>query len=308
MNNISHPNFLGVWLRKLDRWVEKRIEIVLITPAFITLLALAVFPTLFLLYMSFSRWDAGSRGIVFHGVGNFARLFTRDTSFWRALWVSVKFTIIAVTVEYTIGLIMAIALNRKLPGLGIMRTIFILPMAMTPVVVGFAWRVMLDPNFGILNYMMQAVGLTPIEWLGKSSTALYALIAVDVWQWTPFMFLMLTAGLVSLPNEVLESALVDGASAWQQFWHVVFPMIRNISILALLIRTLDVWKVFDTIYVMTRGGPGTSTTTLNIYGYYTAFQWFNLGYAAAIVVVLILVSTIVAQVVIRTQTQLLEVE
>jgi len=222
--------------------------------------------------------------------------------------MSVKFTVIAVGVEYVLGLGMAVVLNRDLPGLGVIRTILILPMAMIPVVVGFAWRIMLDPNFGILNYLMRWVGLTPIEWLGQSSTALYSLIAVDVWQWTPFMFLMLTAGLVSLPNEVLEAALVDGASAWQQFRHVAFPMIRNISILSILIRALDVWKVFDIIYVMTRGGPGTSTTTLNVHSYYTAFQWFNLGYAGAIVMILLIISITVAQLTLRSQRQLLEIE
>jgi multiple sugar transport system permease protein len=278
----------------------------LLLPALIVLLLLVIFPTLFLFYLSLSRWDIMTAVPRFIGLGNFREMFFDDLMFRESVRISAVFTIGAVVVEYALGLALAVALNRKLPGLGIIRTLLIVPMAMTPVVTGLVWRMLYDPTFGMINYLLSLIGLTGQAWVAQSSTALYALMVVDIWQWTPFVFLVLTAGLQSLPNEPFEAARVDGASRWQTFWQITFPLLWPVSLLVILLRTIDAWKVFDIVYAVTKGGPGTATQTLNFYSYTKGFQWFDLGYAAALIVVVLLVATIFTNVLVRFQPQMLE--
>lgn len=278
----------------------------LLLPALIVLLLLVIFPTLFLFYLSLSRWDIMTAVPRFIGLGNFREMFFDDLMFRESVRISAVFTIGAVVIEYGLGLALAVALNRKLPGLGIIRTLLIVPMAMTPVVTGLVWRMLYDPTFGMINYLLTLIGVTGQAWVAQSSTALYALMVVDVWQWTPFVFLVLTAGLQSLPNEPFEAALVDGASRWQTFWQITFPLLWPVSLLVILLRTIDAWKVFDIVYAVTKGGPGTATQTLNFYSYTKGFQWFDLGYAAALIVVVLLVATIFTNALVRFQPHMLE--
>ena len=288
------------------RRARDREPLLLLLPAMVVLLLLVVFPTLYLFYLSLSRWDIMTSAPRFIGLGNFREMFSADPMFWESLRISTVFTVGAVTVEYGFGLALAVALNRKLPGLGLIRTLLIVPMAMTPVVTGIVWRMLYDPTFGMINYLLGQVGITGQAWVAQSSTALYALMVVDIWQWTPFMFLVLTAGLQSLPSDPFEAARVDGASRWQTFWQIAFPLLWPVSLLAILLRAIDAWKVFDIVYAVTKGGPGTSTQTLNFYSYTKGFQWFDLGYAAALIVVVLFVATIFTNVLVRVQPQILE--
>ena len=183
-----------------------------------------------------------------------------------------------------------------------MRTLIILPMSITPIVVGLMWRILYNPSFGLINSTLASLGIAGPEWLGSRDTALLSVILVDVWQWTPFMFLMMTAELQSLPIEPFEAARVDGASGLQTFQLITLPMMKPIILIALLFRIIDGFKVstFDPIFIMTKGGPGSITQTLNIYAFLTGFEWFNLGYASAIVVCALLLLTLIGRLFLRS--------
>jgi multiple sugar transport system permease protein len=163
----------------------------------------------------------------------------------------------------------------------------LLPMVMTPVIVALTWRMLYGPTYGFFDYLLSRLGLGQPDWLDNSRLALASVITVDAWQWTPFMFLMLTAGLHSLPTEPFEAARVDGAGRIATFRHITLPLLRNIIIIALIFRAIDAFDTFDIIWVLTNGGPGTSTQTLTIYSYFQSFRWFNFGYGAALSVVML---------------------
>jgi len=293
---------------RFTTWVDMNLIPVLITPTLFLLLILVIFPTLYLLWLSLSKWDVSSGGPQFIGFGNYLKLFTDDNFFWKSIQRSVIFVIVGVSVEYILGLGIAILMLKPIRGIGLFRTLMTAPMAMTPIVTGMVWLILYNPNYGMVNYLLSFIGITGVEWISKPETALLALIIVDIWQWTPFMFLVLTAGLLSVPTQVLEAARVDGANVWQEFWHITFPLLRNISLLAILLRTVDIWKVFDTIFVLTKGGPGTATQTLNFYAYLQSFQWFHLGYGGAIMVFGVAVILIFANVFLKFEGGLLDVE
>ena len=176
-----------------------------------------------------------------------------------------------------------------------MRSLMILPMVVTPVVTGLTWRIMYNPTFGLINYFLGMFGFEPRAWVDKASTALPALIIADVWQWTPFMFLMIYAGMQSLPDEPFEAARVDGATGWQSFRFLTLPMLSQVILVAILLRTIESIKTFDIIFALTRGGPGTATQTLNIYTFALAFEWLKPGYAAAIAVIILVLVTILGE-------------
>jgi multiple sugar transport system permease protein len=308
-NRKSASNNSAVTLTdRFSAWVDRHLIPVLISPTLLLLIALVIFPTLYLLWLSLSKWDMSSGGPQLIGLGNYIKLFTNDDFFWKAVQRSVLFVIIGVLIEYILGLGIALLMLKPLRGIGLFRTLMTAPMAMTPIVTGMVWLILYNPNYGMVNYLLSFVGISGVEWISQPITALPALIIVDIWQWTPFMFLVLTAGLLSIPTELSEAAWVDGANSWQEFWYVTFPLLKRISLLAILLRTVDIWKVFDTIFVLTKGGPGTATQTLNFYAYLQSFQWFHLGYGGAIMVVGVAVILIFANVFLKFEGGLLEVE
>ena len=170
---------------------------------------------------------------------------------------------------------------------------------MTPVVVGIIWRLMYNPDLGMLNYFLSWFGFSPVNWTGMPGTALPSVMMADIWEWTPFVALILLAGLQSLPREPYEAALVDGASSWQTFCYITFPLLSPAMLVVLLIRVMDSFKTFDLIFVLTQGGPGMSTEILNYYTYRYGFKFFHLGYASALSWVLLVVVTIICMILIR---------
>jgi multiple sugar transport system permease protein len=304
-NSTSVTGGLG---ERASRWVDRHLIAILIAPALILLVLLVIFPTLYLLVLSLLQWDFTAPDIKFVGLKNFIEILTDDSYFWEALFHSVIFVVCGVTVEYGLGLGLALLMNREMRGIGIFRTLLISPMAMTPIVTGMVWLILLNPTYGLLDYLLGLVGIHGPAWTAQPQFALPALILVDVWQWTPFMFLIMSAGLLSLPIEVLEAGRVDGASPWQQFWLITLPLLRRVSLVALLLRTIDIWKVFDTIFALTKGGPGTATQTINFYGYMQGFQWFHLGYAAALMVIAVVVVIIFTEIFVRLAGDLLVAE
>ncbi|HUQ79203.1 MAG TPA: sugar ABC transporter permease [Patescibacteria group bacterium] len=281
----------------------------MVAPTVVLLLSLVIFPTLYLLGLSLSRWDVtDSPSAIFIGFGNFIRLLTDDSEFIAALGRSVFFVAIAVPLEFAFGLGLALLMNRRLPAIRMIRTLLVMPMAMTPIVAGMVWLILLNPNYGLINSLLRIFGIEGPAWTADPTWSLPAIILVDVWQWTPFMFLVLTAGLLALPQDLLEAARVDGASNWQEFRYVVLPLLRRVALLAILIRAIDSWKVFDTIFALTKGGPGTATETLNFYAYVQGFQWFHLGYAAALLVIGVVVASIFSEIFLRAEPDLVAVD
>jgi multiple sugar transport system permease protein len=202
--------------------------------------------------------------------------------------VSVLYVVATTGLELVLGFALALVLSRRMRGLGIVRTLLIIPMAMTPVVVGLTWRLLYTPPFGLVNWSAGLVGIELPPMLTDPVLAMAAVVIVDVWQWTPFMMLLMLAGLQSLPSEPFEAAAVDGASRLQALRFLTIPMLKGIVLVALIFRGVDAFDTFDTIYVLTRGGPGTATQTLTMFDFFQAFRWFHYGYAAAIAVVMLL--------------------
>ena len=178
-------------------------------------------------------------------------------------------------------------------------SIYLLPLAITPIAATFTFRLMFNPSLGVLNYFLKVLGLPPQAWLASPSTALISLIVVDTWQWTPFILLICLGGLASLPNEPFEAAKVDGANSWQVFSKITVPMLYPFISLALLFRSIDAFKTFDIIYVLTSGGPGVLTRTLNLYAFKHGIEFLSMGYAGSIAIVMLIITIVVAQIFLR---------
>ncbi len=202
--------------------------------------------------------------------------------FWRVIWNTFVFTVSAVTLEFVIGLGLAHLFYRQLRGESVLRSTLVLPMMIPPILIGLIWLFMYKKDFGIINNMLKLLSIDPITWLSKPSTAMPAIIIADVWQWTPFMFLLLLAGLKSLPVELFESARIDGASSWQIFRYVTVPLLEPIIAIAIIIRFMDAFREFDKIFQLTGGGPGVATETISLFIYRNGFRYFKMGYASAL--------------------------
>ena len=253
-------------------------------PTAIVLGLFTLFPIAYLFWVSLQAVN-GSR-MRFIGLDNYA-LIGPDPTFWDAVRVTIAYVVATTGIELVLGFGLALVLARKLRGLGLVRTLLIIPMAMTPVVVGLTWRLLYTPPFGLVNYGASVVGIDLPPMLTDPVLAFVAVAIVDIWQWTPFMMLLVLAGLQSLPNEPFEAASVDGASRLQLLRYLTIPMLRGIVLVALIFRGIDAFDTFDTIYVLTRGGPGTATQTLTMFDFFQAFRWFHFGYAAAVAVVML---------------------
>lgn len=265
----------------------------LIAPAVLLILALTVFPTIYLLWISLLQWDLQRSGRQFIGVENYVRAL-QDDRMWGALGNTLYIMVVAVAIELVLGLALAQLLAGALPGKRVIIPLLILPVIMSPIVVGYGWRMLWDTQYGPINQVLSFVRGSPVNlvWLVNPRTVYPALILTEVWQWTPFIFLILLAGLVGISPELHEAAALDGANAWQRFWHLTLPLLRPLIVIALIIRSLDVFKLFDTVFSLTFGGPGTFTETITFYVYLLGFRNFRLGYTAAMaVIVLVLVST-----------------
>lgn len=264
-----------------------------LAPALAVVIGLTAFPYLLNLYLSFTHWRGGFDAPRFTDIANYKFLLGYP-NFWNSVTLSALFTVGAVTCEVLIGLGLALLLNRDIRGKAFFRTALIVPMVMTPVVSALTWKTLIyDPNWGILNYVITLFGGGREEWLADSGTALAAVIAMDVWHWTPFTTLVLFAGLVSLPKEPHEAAAVDGASVWQRLRYVTLPMLAPVLLVAAMFRAMDAFRTFDVIFVMTGGGPGRVTETLPLLIYQIVFSFSDFGAGAAVGVLMMVVAVAV---------------
>jgi len=266
-------------------------------PTIIFLVVMTIFPLIFSLGVSFTDYGLG-RAPVFVGVRNYAA-FLGDPLFWHAALNTLLITLGAVGIEVALGLALALLFMRPLPGGGLFRVCLFIPMMISPLVVGFFWKFMFDEIFGIVNYAIQSLGGPSFSWLTHPTRALMAIIIVDVWQWTPFVFLLTLAGLRTVPQELYEAAGLEKASSWLQFRSITLPYIRFPLLLALLFRMIDTIKIFDLVYIMTGGGPGDATITLSVLTYRYGFMFYQVGKAAALSWLAVIVINILATVLIK---------
>lgn len=268
-------------------------------PGMAFLVAISVYPTLYSLNASFYRWNlAASARRAFVGLRNYELLLS-DPSFWHSVGVTLAYVFFAVGLELGIGLGVALLFFRRFPGDHFLRALLILPMVVAPVVVGLLWRYMLNAQFGIVNYLFGLIGLPRVDLLGDTTLALPTLIVIDIWQWTPFTFLILLAALQGVPEDIIEAARIDGARSIRIFFDHILPMIRYPVAVALVLRMLDAFRVYDIIFMTTRGGPVDATQTLSWQIYDVGFKSFDIGYAAAYSWLMLILVVIVATAVLK---------
>lgn len=267
-----------------------------VLPSMVLVLGVAIYPLFWMLRTSFTNmYLPRAHKARFIGLDNYGKILSEQYML-NSLKITVMFVVGAVLLELVLGMTLALLLNSKIKGRGFFRAVFILPLMIPPIVAAMNWKALLHPTYGAVNYYLRFVlgeGFVG-DWLANTTTALPTLMVVDAWQWTPFMALVLLAGLQTLPDETYEAAQIDGASGWQQFWNITIPLMRNIIMAAILIRMIDALKLFDLVYVMTEGGPGISTETLSFLIFKTGVKFFQLGQAGAFAIVFLFGVTILA--------------
>lgn len=253
-------------------------------PAVVFTVAMIAFPVVYTLYLSLVAFSAtGTTSFV--GAGNYVRMVS-DENFWNGVVVTFYLYILSLVLQLIFGTALALMLFRakRLPGF--VRSLFISPFMMPPVVAGMMWLVILDPSLGAANYILTSFGLPPSEWLASPQWVVPTLALIDTWQWSPYVALIVLGGLQSLPPSVYEAAEIDGASGWKRFWRITLPLLLPTLVTAMVLRSVDLLRFFDLIYITTQGGPANASLTLNIYGFRTGFEFFQLGYASALMVTL----------------------
>jgi multiple sugar transport system permease protein len=270
--------------RRRPYYLDRHLGYVMLVPAVILLLVLILAPIVYSIVLSTYDWGLTdvNRAKPFVGLGNFAK-FLVDPVVGTALVNTVVFVVASVTIELVLGFVVAMALFEINRGRRMANSLILLPMVIAPVIASLLWRYMLDPGFGTLSQVLRYAGIGGgIDWFGSDSRALAGLVIVDVWQWTPFVILILHSGMLSVPQELFEAARVDGASRPQIAQAVIIPALQPLILLVLLFRTMDTYRIFDTVFVLTKGGPGLSTETIGLYTYQTGFSYFDMGYAMAL--------------------------
>jgi len=274
----------------------------LVLPATSLILFFILYPTAFLIYASTLRYLLNVGGLdkaVFIGGDNFINLLTNPVFYNPVLLATIEYVVGSLTVEILAGLSLALLFTTRLPGVRVMRNAIVLPIFFAPITVGYLFYYILDPNIGIANYLLSGLGLPTSCWYACNSSAMFSLILIDSWQWTPFIFIILVAALEGLPQEPYEAANLDGAGRWKIFKDLTLPMIFPILMIGLILRLLDLMRNVDIIFATTKGGPGQLTEVFGYFIYYTGFQSFNIGVAAAESVVFLIVVNVIATIIVR---------
>jgi multiple sugar transport system permease protein len=270
----------------------------LLAPCLLYLAAFAIYPLIYSLRLSFTDLTAATGTGRWVGLDNYRDLLV-DPLFWNAAGNSAIMVASAVAIQIVLGVALAMFFNLHLKGSWIVRGILVLPMLITPIVVGVMWRALLNPDWGLVNWAIKEIGLQPPNWLGSTEMAMKTLIIVDVWQWTPFVFIIVFARLQALPQDVFEAAQVDGAGGFLTFRMVTLPLLMPAIIFAAIFRAVDAFRSFDLIYGLSYGGPARSTTTLSFFSFQNGFQFQNYGYAAAVAYMMLLILAVGTTVLLR---------
>ncbi len=261
-----------------------------IGPATLVMALACLYPVFTAFQLAGYQWEMGTPwgDAKWIGLKNFAAAFSNE-QVWSSLWTTLLFAAVCVTAEMALGIALALALEHPVRGMAIFRTIFILPMMIAPIAVGLAWRYMFDAQFGLINAILGKFGIAAMTWLADPTLAFIAIVIADIWQWTPFVFIMMLAALAGVDSAVLEASRIDGANWWQQIFLVKLPMIMHVIAITLMMRLIDAFRVLEVIYVLTFGGPGNSTEILALHIYKTAFVGQQMGVAAAVSILLLVV-------------------
>ena len=283
-------------------WVQlgqdRSLRFLLLLPAVLVLLVFSLYPLLYSLYSSLWNYRFG-QFTTFAAFGNYEKMFT-DGAFWGSIGTTLFFTAVVVPTELILGLGLALILIEDVRFRSFYRTVFIIPMVLAPVVVGIIFRLLYNSEFGLPNYVLENVFHLPrADWFGNSALALPSIMIMDIWQWTPFMFIVLLAGLQAIPLDLLEAGKVDGANYRKTLRYIILPLLRPTILISLLVRTMDALRIFDQVYVTTQGGPGTSTEVVTFYIYKTAFKFQQITYAAALLIVLLIITIVISVIYIR---------
>ncbi|HBY96980.1 MAG TPA: hypothetical protein DEP84_24040 [Chloroflexi bacterium] len=290
------PERVGARWLVARRWLgrEKTFAWVLVAPCLLFLLLVGLYPTIYVFALSFSKFHPGG-ALEFVGLSNFARAI-QSPRFWHGLYVTSWFAILSIAVQLVFGFVMALSLQQVSARLRqLMTTLFLLPFMMTPAVVAILWKLIYHPRFGPLNYTLSLVGIKGPEWATSPAWALPALLIADIWQWTPFMTILLLAGLQSLSQEIYEAAYMDGATPLKAFRDMTLPLMKPFLFLAIFLRIIDAFKLFDLVFIVSRGGPGDMTESIAYYTYVIGFKYFDLGLAAALSVVQLVIIIIMGK-------------
>lgn len=267
-----------------ESYISRRnIKFVFLLPALLYLVFMAILPLVWTLTLSFTVWNANTMPKPrWTGLGNFKYFLFEDPRFWHDLGFTSMYVGISVAGELILGLILATLLSQKFRGKSFFRIVYLIPMACPPIAVAFLWRMMLHPDIGVINSIIKLVGLRGVKWTTSPAIAPFTIIMVDVWEWTPFMFLALLAAYQSLPQELYQAAAVDGANSWQMFVSLTLPLITPVIVTITLIRAIDAFKLFELVFGITGAGPGSATESLSFYVYLIGMKWFKLGHGSAI--------------------------
>ena len=270
----------------------------LLAPCVLYLLAFSIYPLVYSLRLSFTDLTAATGTGSFVGLANYRALLA-DPMFWNAAMNSALMVTAAVALQVVLGVALALFFDLDLKGAWIVRGILLLPMMITPIVVGVMWRALLNPDWGLVDWSIRAIGLEPPDWLGSVNMAMVTLILVDCWQWTPFVFIIVFARLQALPRDMFEAADVDGAGPIVKFRRIILPMLMPAIVFAAVFRAVDAFRSFDLIYGLSYGGPARGTTTLAFFSFQNGFQFQNYGYAAAVAYSMLIIVIIGTTVLLR---------
>jgi multiple sugar transport system permease protein len=277
---------------------EKSVATLLIAPGQLVMLFIVLFPAALAIYLGFTAWSPTSGSDVWHAYeywhwfdGYWEAL--NDGTFWMALWRTVLFTVVAVGMEFVIGFGLAMLFLKQFPGRGVLTLFFLLPMMVVPAVSGFVFYMIFQVEGPLNQFLSIVTGQeVTILWLENPSLALWSAMVVDIWQWTPLMFLILLSGLVALPEDQMNQARILGANSWHQFRYLILPMMKPIILIALIIRAIEVFKVFDAPYLLTQGGPGDASTTISIWMYREVIVNSRWGFGCAAALIVLIMVTI----------------
>jgi multiple sugar transport system permease protein len=285
---------------------DRKLATLFIAPALGLLLFLSIWPLIWLIRLSFTDYSV-TRDVPasFVGLDNYIDVITSDQTHKR-LVTTLIFVVGAVGLQTILGFTIAYLISRRLRGRGALTTLFLIPMMLSPVVVGLFWKFMLDVQFGVVNSFSDSLGLGRAEWLTNQKLALFSLIIVDTWQWTPFIMLIALAGLTAVPKYLYEAAEIDRASEWFRFRRITLPLVWPLLLIAIMFRAIEAFRLFDLVYILTGGGPGGTTETISFQVYKIAFFGFDTGRASAYGVLIVIVVTIAAQLYLRYLNRLQE--
>jgi len=279
-------------MRKIEQYRKNMYPYLLLIPVMVLLIGIVVYPLVYSLRLSFCSYDLKKPwlGREFVGMTNYINAF-KDSLFLGSLRITLFFLLGAIPIEIFLGFGIALLLNKDVKGSQIVRTLVVIPMMLTPIIVGLQWRFMFNYDCGLINYIVRGLRISSgISVLSERSLALLGVILADIWQWTPFVILLCYSGLRALPIEPYEAAKIDGASGWQTFRYLTVPLVKPIIVIALLLRTMDAFRIYDVIYTMTYGGPGAATEAASFYVYRRSFKFFHMGYGAALSYILLVIS------------------